>query len=522
MTLRPFFSGRFFPTLDGPAHLYNAQLISWLLEGKHATVNQIVQFNPDLVPNWLGHGLLFFFSQAMPPAAAEKALLILYAIALVASFYALVQTLHQRVNLLWLGVLVFVFSVPLFLGFYNFLLGIVVSMFAFRQWLLFRRNHGWNRRLIGLFLLLTLLYFTHVFVFGLLLLLIGVHWIQQTVIVARAATHEKKRVLQRSVIIGLFFLLASAPSLMMALNYFQKRPSNGVLVAKEWQVLLESIYQMSPLVCINTDQELPHTGVIFITLSVCLVIIIVAKWIPTKYQTLVAMPEKFDFGLLAAVLILLYFTLPDQVGAAGYVSMRLLLLFFFFLLAWLSAARLPLAFTLVAVTLIGYSHFQRMELYRSTNRILNDTAEEVMEHSVHLQSGSTVLPVSFSNNWLHGHLYNYIGIDKPVVVLNNYELYVDYFPLIWNYENVPNLVLGETENDNSRWVYWPSNTSNAKKRIDYVFIMGQPLTEIHLGQQKELYDMMGDYYERIHTTANCELYRLKEGASRLTSPAVRD
>src|SRR6185295_1290073 len=76
--LIPVCSMHFFPTLDGPAHLYNSNLINWMLSEKQALATTCFYFNPVLVPNLSGHALLCVFNFFLPAYLAEKLVLIIY------------------------------------------------------------------------------------------------------------------------------------------------------------------------------------------------------------------------------------------------------------------------------------------------------------------------------------------------------------------------------------------------------------------------------------------------------------
>ena len=91
--LLPLFSGTFFPTLDGPAHGYNAQVIGQLLSQQQNVFHDYFTFNQDLVPNWTSHVLLTFLNQFMSVVTAEKVILIAFLIGFPYAFRSLIKTL---------------------------------------------------------------------------------------------------------------------------------------------------------------------------------------------------------------------------------------------------------------------------------------------------------------------------------------------------------------------------------------------------------------------------------------------
>ena len=77
LNLFPIFISKFFPTLDGPSHLYNSNLIVNLLFNSEG-LSSFFALNPELVPNWSGHFILAAFNSIMPAFVAEKILLLVY------------------------------------------------------------------------------------------------------------------------------------------------------------------------------------------------------------------------------------------------------------------------------------------------------------------------------------------------------------------------------------------------------------------------------------------------------------
>jgi hypothetical protein len=70
--LWPILSCNPFPSIDGPAHLYNASIISTLLKSPLAPINQLFEFNTFPEPNWSGHAALCLFLQFLPPLMAQQ------------------------------------------------------------------------------------------------------------------------------------------------------------------------------------------------------------------------------------------------------------------------------------------------------------------------------------------------------------------------------------------------------------------------------------------------------------------
>ncbi len=72
------FATRYFPALDSPSHLNNAQIIKELLFHKQSILDLFYSINTTPIPNWTGHFLLTLLSIIMPMFIAEKMVLLLY------------------------------------------------------------------------------------------------------------------------------------------------------------------------------------------------------------------------------------------------------------------------------------------------------------------------------------------------------------------------------------------------------------------------------------------------------------
>src|ERR1043166_10231681 len=65
-------------THDGPAHIYNSNLILQLLSHPGKPVAEMMRFNPEIVPNWIAHFSLAILNSFLPGRIAEKILLLSY------------------------------------------------------------------------------------------------------------------------------------------------------------------------------------------------------------------------------------------------------------------------------------------------------------------------------------------------------------------------------------------------------------------------------------------------------------
>ena len=80
-----------------------------------------------------------------------------------------------------------------------------------------------------------------------------------------------------------------------------------------------------------------------------------------------------------------------------------------------------IVFTYGNLSFIRHKFFKEISYY----------AKAVAKASDHILNKSIVYVVKYSDNYLYGHVSNYAGINKEVVITENYEAVLTWFPLTW-------------------------------------------------------------------------------------------
>lgn len=141
-------------------------------------------------------------------------------------------------------------------------------------------------------------------------------------------------------------------------------------------------------------------------------------------------------------------------------------------------------------------------------RQLNKLAIEINNQSKLIEDNKVVLPINFSDNWMHGHFSNYLGIDKPIVILENYECGTGYFPVKWS-NDFPNITVGKLSGSEF-CINWKTNTSSPNQYpIDYIFILGST-EELNNPCAKETIQLILSEYQLISQTKNTQQFKLKQ------------
>jgi hypothetical protein len=516
---------KYFPTMDGPAHLYNSRLIHELLFGETSNVGLFYSFTAIPVPNWLGHFILAAAHIILPAFLAEKILLVLYVVGLPYAFRQLIRTISPQNIEYSYFILPFCFSYLFTLGFYNFSLALILMFITMATWI---RTHALPRTvrmLFGLLVLLTLLYFAHIFVFGLTLFMLGLHIVITSIPTGRPG-RSWINTFFRSILPGLGrLMIASAVPLILALWYWWRIPAATHYTFIEKYELLEWVYTVRPIISYNTELESVYTRRIFHALAVLFVMsVFVFPAIGRGWHNGHAPVNRAFFNwrfalfwkILCLFFLLLYLFMPDQNGSAGYMSLRLGLLLLMFFIAALSLYGTFKWFTWAVIIFILYCNYNLGKYYVSVIEYQNKFVMNCERAGSHIPPGSIVYPVDRSMNWLAGNYSNYLGIDKPMVILDNYEAVVDYFPLHWDQARIPNLLIGRLRVADLMEEAWVQNEGRPDRYVDHVFVLGDH-QDFENDTGNDLVKEVLAYYELIYWNEDCALYRFT-GPPRLEPP----
>jgi len=422
--------------MDGAAHLYNSNIIIDLLFDKSSIYHEFFELNSQLVPNWLGHVVLTVFNAFLPAWMAEKILLLSYSFLLPYSFRYLVKS--YKPDSLWLTCLVFpfVYHFLFCLGYYNFSLSFILA-FYIMGFITTHFDQPKNRKYyLTTFILLSLLALCHIFGFVLLLLIVSLYFLWHFFMLTASKTVNYKEF--SSILKKVFlFILSALPGLLIVgwhiLLHSSTSGSNSATKSFEVGKYLSSI---RPIICYNMSFESKYTGkmfyILFALTTICLYKNIKQLFSHGKKVNWNNVFEKknfwFFFGLI--MLMILSFS-PNFIAGAGNVSNRFGLVFFFALIIWLSINNLPKWLKIAGFISFLIFHCCLIVYYIEVNNDLNKDAKMINDVIEKIEDNSTVYTINTSDHWLKIHFNNYLAIDNPVFVNDNYEASVKYFPVRW-------------------------------------------------------------------------------------------
>jgi len=295
---------RFFPSQDGPSHLYNTWvLLHWNDPGTIFQRFYTIDLTP--VPNWLATALLALLMPVFGPFAADKLLVTIVVLSTTLAWWYWMTSAGARSSpLLALGPLLSL-SFLLYKGFYSFCLSLPLFLLA-AGYALRHAGRLTPGRLVVLWLILLPAYFAHIVTFGLALAFVMV------AIVVRAP-RETRRLLGLPTAIGWL-----SPLLLLVLSATIGLGSGRVV---RWGpgMLARYFLRGEWLVSFNRAQLVVSTG-----LMVLLALLLLAA-VARVVRGEAAPPGSLLLSLAATAGLALYLVIPRGLSGGWYLSERLAL-----------------------------------------------------------------------------------------------------------------------------------------------------------------------------------------------------
>ncbi len=423
--MSPILCYNYFPTVDGPAHLYNARIIREMLFGDYQFYSTFYHFNNFLLPNWIGHIIAVASGFVLPLWAIEKLLILIIVAGTPLTILLLLNTLKIKLPWHFLLLIPFTYSLPLYLGFFNFLIGIPILFYAtslWIKWTILKSYRYW----IFVCSVISLLYFSHLMVFILSAILLGIHHL---------LTEGKKGFQNFFSILNVQKLSCFIPGSILSIYFISQRGMEGykgTTSKLSFDFLFGWFIEAGSLAGLNGGIESPYTRVFAMLLALLFLFVVISR---IKMGSSL---QNSDFLLFFSIFIMiLYFLFPDGVASGGFVSVRLLYVFLLFLTLWIISQKLPVMVSFSSGIVAVWVSFSTLSYRLDVAKDLNSHAKEIVSLSHSIKPGSVVLPLNYSGNWLHTNLSNYMGAERNILVLDNYEAKFNEFPLKWNSEKAP-------------------------------------------------------------------------------------
>jgi hypothetical protein len=477
INLLPVLLVKYFPTVDGPAHLYNSKLMAELFSDPNGILGKYFKVENFIPTNLTDHYFFLITGYFLPGFLSEKLLMLFYLAGLPYAYRYFIRSVASEGMYLSWFIFPFTYSFLFFFGFFNFSIALVFLFIALAQLKKFYKNSS-VLNFITFSILTLLVYISHAFVFMILVLYLIVFLRQDLIHMVSKHSQEMKDIGIRKISL---VALAIAPALLLIIISLIKTHSSSAPVDYvDSSVLLKWIRQIQPAKGILYHREDIYTTWLFYLLvlltGLLLYNMIFDSISLTKRHIRFTMnrdkkktPENLLL-IVTLVLLALYFIIPDGFRSYGFISSRLLVLFFLFLIAWIASGYMQPLIKITAVIVIITMNSFLLGIYLTESKKLNLSACELEKAADIIPDNSVVLPVNRSGKWIFGHFSNYLGINKPLIILENYEAELDYFPISWNYKMMPRFLFGETDSI-SHCLKWKSQTNNLPQIVNYVLLI---------------------------------------------------
>lgn len=474
--ISPLFTVDILLTLDGPSHLYNANIFNNLI-ANNPYFKDLYEINNELVPNYTGHLLLSLFLLFLSPILALKVIHIIYIFGIAISFRMLVLSLNPRGGLMSVIIFPFIYSSLFFYGFYNFSIAIVFLFITTRYWILnYKRNdYLFYVSLITLFLLT---YLSHSFTFLFLCVTIGIFIIVESL--------DSKNYIN-ILTLGIKSFLLALPSIVLGLFFVSNRESSNYYF-KTSDELWTNLINLSFLKKFENGETFYFLLFLLVTLLL----------IQIKCKTNIK-NRNYTFAFLSIISIILYFFMPDGIGYAGFFSDRLSYMSILFILVWLSIQKFSNLKIWIVVICVFVFQIMRTERLKVWAIEKNNKAKEVIEVGELIPSNSIIKPITSINTWQFLHLSSFLGVNRPQIILDNYEANHNYFPVKWK-NNLENASRNKDDD------FFNIKLNNKVYKINYLIIIGKRAVENinHLKQIK----YAENNFELTYKSSFVTLYRV--------------
>ncbi|MBK7764162.1 MAG: hypothetical protein IPI46_12600 [Bacteroidetes bacterium] len=496
---------QYYITGDGASHAYNAKvLFDYVFGHERDFYKAFYTINRNLDPNWFGHLFVGFLTQLFPAWLADKFFQITYVLVFAFGFRFFIKALHHENTFLSFLFFPFLFTLAFQQGFYNYSLALGFFFYTMGYYVnhRYQLEHPFKQLILTALLLLTA--FSHGMPVLYAMLMIFLLWLSEHFQLFIPLDFRKLSVqLSR-------LLLVFIPSLLLIFLFMLKR---GVgREAHAWSIgkKLSAFFQFFASQSTRHAEVFPAIACSILLLSFLLVLIF------TRIK--VNIPKKMKLGYVLLCMMLFtfisYVTCPHSIGGAGSIDIRLAFLPPLFLLLYFATKRWT---DLTKMIFIGCSFFIsivflviRFPYVMKASKIGN----EIMTATDYIEDKSVILNLHFDywqklpngDSVFHKdgsflHFSDFLGAEKNkhLILLNNYEAEINYFPVNWQpgknpRETVSGFIQGNLPPCGDYQLY----EQKTKRRIDYIVFQQWRNDAMNYDCVKQLLKDMNEDFDKVY------------------------
>lgn len=306
----------------------------------------------------------------------------------------------------------------------------------------------------------------------------------------------------------LFFLSAMVPLLLTMFFLFQQSaPSHFTMPNRAY--VAEWFSDVRPLISLDYTAEKVFAKPLFYVYTIVFISAVAGK-IKSRKKKSKSFIESSDAWLIFSVIMLLaFFFVPDDMASGGVIGIRFCLMSYLFLFLFMAAYSRNVFLVSCAMASVIVSFLLMQERYPSL-KSLSDEAGDFASCANYMKNGSTLLPLNYSDNWMLNNMADYIGAEKEIIVLDNYEASQVHFPMQWKKGNNPYQIVGNFGTSNRPCVELAKLKRVTGVDIDYVLLMDQP-AELNDSCTSTIGKQLSEQYDLLYSTPgkHGKLYQLK-------------
>lgn len=505
----PFLTIPFFPSLDGPSHLYNANIINSLVFHSNTVFQKYFSINTEPIPNWTSLLLLSILKILFPSYLCEKILLIVLLTGMPYLFRRLIIKIASDGRYYSYLVFPFTHTTFLYLGFYNFCLGILFLLIALIYWISHADAHFKTKHTAVLALLFLMTYFSNPLLFLVLSAIIFIH------LCVHSFYQKNRRSVSWQISIFYSKLMTLFAALILPLAFlFYFFFSRSTMQIHTWN----TFDQLLRFLQLNYLIE-GRNAFLFFWVFACLVIFTISVALvrtlrssknrepghpqpgPGKHED---HANRIWLFLSLIVFLLFYFIAPDSAGSATFINLRILLVIYLLLIAFLASMETSGIESVIAAFLILLINIFVLSSNYSDMRERSNIALACHSASLCIPGNSIVLPVNLSRDPMTGHVTDYLATDRRIMLTSNYEAETGYFPVIWKNKTQPTYYQGTYPDTGLDHAFMHKTAC----RIDYILEVGISSNN-PTSNPKEVLPEFQDGYRLIYSNGYCRVFALK-------------
>ena len=504
----PFWLFQYFPSQDGPSHLYNTNILN-----SYSTTpifREYYYIHLSAAGNILSQLLLSGLAGLFGYATAEKLFLTLYAVLMIVGFSSLLTTLKCSATPFVLFVFLFTPNYFLFMGFWNFCLSIPICLIAMSYyWKSSARPTFRSYLIIATLSLLT--YAAHMLSWAVLLVIISTDALPFAIGIWRSAGARDRLTSIRPR--AALAVCAAIPAVLIFFYLTQINAGAQDALEETFRGRAWPLYSTSFLRGLSAAG--PATSAFFI--GTVIFLFVIAALNRCRHPRLLPTDTLLVSSLSIAIL-----SIAASNGFGGaYVRERFSLYAWMLLVIWLAIQQWSqtiqrVAHILLVTACIGFA-ITGLSSIRTWNRELTEyvTASQVIE------SGSTILPIQLDRRSPNIdpmlHAVDLVAIQKAVD-LRNYEAILPYFTVAYKPGRSPHGFLSFTEEPAGATIPFdiPGFERAARGHVDYVLAYGS--SRAGAFPETHLYSQQLAGFEHIWTSEPAHLVRVYRSNSDHVKP----